>query len=98
MGQSAGDIADFPHAIGSVSNVEAYLFAPGSFVFVDAGQLDLGVVRDSTLNNTNDAEMFGESFESLAFVGTESIRLRSAVCPSGTGSSLTSATGVCTPS
>jgi hypothetical protein len=97
-GQSAGDVADFPHNIGSISAVEGFLFAPGSFIFLDGGALDLGLIRDSVLNNTNDAELFAETFEGIAFVGLESVRFRSNVCPSGTSSQTSSAAAVCTAS
>jgi hypothetical protein len=46
-----------------------YLFAEGTFLFLDGGTLDLGLVRDSTLNSTNDYRMFIESFEGVAKVG-----------------------------
>jgi len=46
-----------------------YLFAEGMFQFLDAGRLDLGVVRDSTLDATNDYETFVETFENVAFRG-----------------------------
>lgn len=32
-------------------------------VYIDGGVLDLGIVRDSTLNSTNDYHVFGETFE-----------------------------------
>ena len=46
-----------------------YFFAEGQFQFLDAGRLDLGVVRDSTLDATNDFETFVETFEGIAFRG-----------------------------
>jgi hypothetical protein len=46
-----------------------YIFPEGAFQFLDAGRLDLGVVRDSVLDSTNDLESFVESFEGLAFRG-----------------------------
>lgn len=46
------------------------IFYPrGTFVKLDMGTLDLGVVRDSTLNSTNDFQLFVETFESLAAPG-----------------------------
>jgi hypothetical protein len=41
------------------------LFAEGHFGFLDGGTLDLGVIRDSTLNSTNDFETFAETFEGI---------------------------------
>lgn len=43
-----------------------YFFPDGALQFLDGGRLDLGVVRDSTLDATNDYEMFVETFESIA--------------------------------
>lgn len=52
-------------------------------LFLDGGTLDLGIVRDSTLNATNDAIIFAESFEQVAAVGPESLRITSTVDASG---------------
>ncbi len=40
--------------------VKWFLFPQG--VYIDGGTLDLGIVRDSALNSTNDFQIFGESF------------------------------------
>jgi hypothetical protein len=42
-----------------------YFFPTGAVAFLDGGRLDLGVVRDSTLDATNDYETFIESFEAI---------------------------------
>jgi hypothetical protein len=65
------------------STVVSYLYPEGSWLFLDGGTLDLGVVRDSTLNSTNDFQMFAESFEQVHFHGVESMRITSDICPSG---------------
>lgn len=59
------------------------LFAEGSYQFLDGGRLDLGVVRDSTLDSTNDYETFIESFEGVAFRGIEAFQVQSVVLPTG---------------
>ncbi len=41
------------------------------------------MVRDPTLNTTNDSETFTEAFESVAFVGHESVALELTTCPNG---------------
>ena len=76
--QTAGALLPFP------SEVVWYLFPEGSFLFLDSGQLELGIVRDSVLNATNDFQIFGETFESVAFVGVESLAVTSTICDSGT--------------
>jgi hypothetical protein len=51
------------------------MFSEGTFLFLDGGTLDLGIVRDSSLNATNDYKMFVETFEAVAKVGIESLRI-----------------------
>ena len=43
-----------------------FLWIRGGIQFIDGGRLDLGVVRDSTLDATNDYETFVETFENAA--------------------------------
>ena len=76
--QTAGALDPFP------TSVQWALFSEGSWLFLDDGVLELGIVRDSVLNATNMFSQFGESFESAAFVGIESLWITTAVCPSGT--------------
>lgn len=66
-----------------------YLFSEGTFLFLDAGTLDLGLVRDSTLNGTNDYKIFLETFEGLAKVGQESLRVESTLAIRGSSSGTT---------
>lgn len=54
------------------TTVKWFLFAEGSFLFLDGGTLDIGIVRDSTLVGTNDYIQFSENFETVAFIGVES--------------------------
>jgi NifB/MoaA-like Fe-S oxidoreductase len=64
----------------------------------DAGTLGLGIIRDVAFSNTNDAEIFAETFEGLAAVGLESVRLTMSVEPSGVTSNTTTPTAITTPS
>lgn len=73
----AAALQDFPN------HLFAYLFPEGSFLFLDGGTLDLGVVRDSTLNSTNDFEVFAETFEAAAYIGVESLQIDATICPNG---------------
>lgn len=75
--QSPGGLDTFP------ANVVWYLYPEGSFLFVDGGVLELGLVRDSVLNKTNDFQIFGEAFENVAFVGVESLAVETPVCDTG---------------
>lgn len=75
--QNAGALLNFP------STVVWYMFPEGSFLWLDGGTLDLGIVRDSTLNATNDYSIFGETFEEVAFIGVESLHVVTTVCNDG---------------
>ncbi len=44
--------------------------------------------RYSTLNATNDYQVFAETFEAACFVGVESYRISMDLCPDGTASGL----------
>ena len=67
---------------------EWYLFSEGTFLFLDGGTLDIGVVRDSGLVSTNDYKMFIETFEGVAFVGIESLAVTSTITVSGAAAAL----------
>jgi len=87
--QGAGALTAFP------TTVQWFLFVEGSFVFLDGGTLDLGLVRDSTLNSTNDYQIFAETFENVAFYGVESIKVTSTVCPNGVYAPAATASAPC---
>jgi hypothetical protein len=69
------------------------LYAEGSYQFLDGGRLTLGVVRDSTLDATNDYECFVETFEGVAFRGIQAYQVISTIAPSG-GTAGTVASGL----
>lgn len=76
-----------PQAPGAVNawptEIVCYMFPAGAFQFLDGGTLDLGLVRDSTLNAANDFQMFSETFEAVLFRGGEALRIKQAVTPNG---------------
>lgn len=74
---SGAELNDYPCVASS------YLYAPGTFVKLDGGSLDVGLVRDHALNKTNDFAMFMEEWIGIAQLGCESIRIDSTVVPSG---------------
>jgi hypothetical protein len=78
--EAAGALDNFP------SVVQWALFVEGEFLHLDGGVLELGVVRDSTLNITNDYQVFGETFENVARIGPTqgALWVSSTVCPDGT--------------
>jgi len=77
--QGAGAQLKFP------TTIKFFLYPEGSFLFLDGGTLDLGIVRDSILNNTNDYRMFAETFEVVAYIGIASQYITTTVCPTGAG-------------
>ena len=70
-----------------------YLFAEGTFLFLDGGTLDLGIIRDSSLVGTNDYKMFVETFEGIAKVGIESLAITQTVNVNGVAAALRDTTG-----
>jgi hypothetical protein len=73
-----------------------YLFAEGSFLFLDGGTLDLGIIRDSSLVGTNDYKMFVETFEGIAFIGVEALKITSTISVNGVAAALRDTTGAAT--
>jgi hypothetical protein len=65
-----------------------YIFAEGTFLFLDGGTLDIGIIRDSTLVGTNDYKMFVETFEGIAKVGVESLKVTSVLQVNGARAAL----------
>jgi hypothetical protein len=61
--EAAGTLDAFP------ADVQYALYPEGAFLHLDGGSLDLGIVRDSTLNSTNDFQIFGEIFENVVRIG-----------------------------
>jgi hypothetical protein len=70
-----------------------YLFSEGSFLFLDGGTLDLGIIRDSSLVGTNDYKMFVETFEGIAFIGIEALKITSTISVNGVAAALRDTTG-----
>lgn len=82
----SGEPIGAPNALPTAwpSSVDAMLYAPGTFVRGQALQLNLGVVRDSTLNETNDhTAAWMEDCYAVAKVGHESRLVSIDLCASG---------------
>lgn len=75
--QTAGALLEFP------VDVKWFLYPIGTWLGLDSGTLELGIVRDSTLNAENEFQVFGESWRSIAQVGFQSLEITSELCPSG---------------
>jgi chemotaxis protein histidine kinase CheA len=85
--QGAAALLEFPDSF------TWYLFAEGTFLFLDGGTLDLGIIRDSSLVGTNDYKMFVETFENVAKVGIESLAITSTISVNGVAAALRDTTG-----
>jgi chemotaxis protein histidine kinase CheA len=85
--QSAAALLEFPDSF------DWFLFAEGTFLFLDGGTLDLGIIRDSSLVGTNDYKMFIETFENVAKVGIESLKITSTISVNGVAAALRDTTG-----
>ncbi len=57
--QGAGTLESWPNTF------QWALFPEGAFLGIDMGVLELGIVRDSELNSTNDFQVFGERFRNV---------------------------------
>jgi hypothetical protein len=85
--QSTGALVEF------TDSFTWYLFAEGTFLFLDGGTLDLGIIRDSSLVGTNDYKMFVETFEGVAKVGVEGLAITSTIAINGVAAALRDTTG-----
>lgn len=70
-------VPGFPDAVSTL------LFREGDWLHLDGGTLDLGTVRDSTLNGQNRFQTFSENWEGLAFRGIETFQLVMRLNPTG---------------
>jgi hypothetical protein len=66
-------------------NVQWAIYPEGAFLGLDMGVLELGIVRDSTLNSTNDFQVFGERFRNVALIAPQQAAywVTSDLCASG---------------
>lgn len=67
VGRGRVEITDMQ---GNVIDSVMGMWQQGGVYFIDGGTLDFGIVRDSTLNSTNDFQVFGESFRVAAGAST----------------------------
>lgn len=75
---TAGALSTWP------TDVRWFIFPEGHWLYLDSGVLDLGLVRDSTLNSQNNYQVWMEEFNGLAKVGGgESLAVLSTIVPNG---------------
>jgi len=74
FGAQGAGTASVPVALnGWPATTRMLIYPEGTFQFLDGGQLDLGVIRDSVLNATNQMQIFAETFEAVAARGFEAL-------------------------
>lgn len=92
VGPAVGDLDDagVGTAVGFEwpTQIEFALFAEGTWLYLDGGTLDLGVIRDSSLVATNQYKQFVETFEGLANMGCESYWVTADYRPTGAAAAL----------
>jgi hypothetical protein len=94
VGPAVGDLDDAGAgtAVGFEfpDTIEFALFAEGTWLYLDGGTLDLGVIRDSGLVATNQYKQFVETFEGVANLGCDSYWVSAAFRPTGAAAALVS--------
>lgn len=85
---SGGALDDW---LGTTATVR--VFPDSTFLHLDGGSLDFGLVRDSELNSSNDFELQAEIFEGLARIGPAQAAhtIDITICPSGAVAAATTA-------
>ncbi len=80
------DSAQTAAAIDGLPDIVQWAIYPqGAFLGIDSGTLELGIVRDSVLNSTNDFQVFGERFRNLVRIAPAQAAywVSSDICASG---------------
>ena len=93
LGKFGGQLGSDAKLLEFPDSFTWYLFAEGTFLFLDGGVLDLGIIRDSTLVGTNDYKMFIETFEAVALIGVESLAITTNISVNGVAAALRDTTG-----
>jgi len=84
FGAQGAGTASVPVALnGWPATTRMLIYPEGTFQFLDGGQLDLGVTRDSTLNAQNKMQVFAETFEAVAPRGFEALDFTAAFVSNG---------------
>lgn len=68
---------------GWPNTVKTKVAPAGTWLHLDGGELNLGVMRDTTTTNTNDVKFFAETMEAVHFHGVEAWNVDFDICASG---------------
>jgi hypothetical protein len=86
---SLDSVSNPPASNGAFAGtMEWDLFAEGTWLYLDGGTLDIGVIRDSSLVAANDYKVFAEEFMGVAKIGDESLHVTSTILTSGAAAAL----------
>ncbi len=85
-----------PRTPGFDADVDLLIFPTGTWAFLDGGTLDLGIVRDSTLNQSNRFQTFFEQWECVAQLAPFSYHATISLCADG-NSQAPQNVAVCSP-
>lgn len=87
-----------PRSAGFDADVEWCLFPDGAFLYLDGGQLDLGILRDTVVSATNKFQTFYESWEAVAPLVSNTLCfwMTSSLCSDG-ASQIATNIAICSP-
>jgi hypothetical protein len=74
---TGSEVPGFPDAVSGI------LFREGDWIYMDGGELNMGIVRDSTLNSLNRFQTFSEDFGNPVNRGIESLHVVMRLQPTG---------------
>lgn len=81
--QIFGEQGDAAAVLGFPNPSVIYMYPPGGIGYLDQGQLNIGLIRDSALTETNDVRFFSEFFENAFVIAAEVFKLELTFCHDG---------------
>lgn len=72
-----------PRTPGYDTDVEWCIFPEGTWLYLDGGQLDLGIIRDSATSQLNKFQTFFEQWEAVAQLAPLSFWITNSLCANG---------------
>lgn len=72
-----------PRTPGYDTDVEWCIFPTGTWLYLDGGQLDLGIIRDSATSQLNKFQTFFEQWEAVAQIAPLSFWITNSLCANG---------------
>ena len=82
---------------GFDADVDFVIYPEGTFLYLDGGSLDLGILRDTVVSATNRFQTFLETWEAVAPLAPISYWQTISLCADGTSQAAATVTGACSP-